>query len=367
LIGGAESLVSQWAGYLQDAGHEVAVCTIYTTGPFARPLAERRIPVHDLAHDPGIANYRLKRKYDLRLVRALDHLLRQGRYDVVHAHLFPALLHVALLSLLRRDQPYIYSEHSVNNRRRRYRAARMLDRSLYSRFARIVAVSEEVRRQLCQWLPALSNRVQVVPNSVDARRFRVPRQQVQVLRQELGIGPEQKVLLYAGRLIPEKGPDLLLQALSGPQASLNGAAPRLLLAGEGPLLPALQEQAAKVRAEVTFLGNRDDMPQLFNLADLVVLPSRWEGLPMTLLEAMAAGAPVLATSVGGIPEVVQHGVNGWLVPPQDTAALGNAIGHLLHSASLRCQLGEKGMETVSESYSPGATLGRLLQIYQEAI
>lgn len=364
LIGGAERVVSQWAGLLQEAGHTVAVCTLYTAGPFTSRLQTQGVCVHNLNHDPGIERYQLRRKYDPRLVLGLKRVIREGGYQIVHAHLFPALIHLAFVSYLEPRPAYLYSEHSIQNRRRQHKAIKVMDRFLYSRYRQILAVSEGVRTALCEWLPELSRKVEVVPNTVDGAEFEASPEGVARLREELGIDLREQVVLYAGRLIPEKGADILLAAaarLAGP-----GLPPvRLLLAGEGPLRPELEARGQRLPRAVrtSFLGNRADIPLLLGLADLVVLPSRWEGLPMILLEAMAAGKAILAAEVGGIPEAIRHGVNGWLAPPEDPAALAEGLDCLLSGETLRAKLGEKARETYETRYSPQFALARLLQVY----
>src|SRR5690606_2195342 len=156
LPGGAERLITEWATYLRRAGHEVELCTIYTGGPFVAQLERAGVAVHNLAFDPGIEQFRLRRKYDLRILPALARRVRDGKFQIVHAHLFPALLFAALTSFLAPDQPYVYSEHSQHNRRRRSRILRVLDWCLYHRYARILPVGHEVAKALCAWLPGLT-------------------------------------------------------------------------------------------------------------------------------------------------------------------------------------------------------------------
>ena len=367
LPGGAESVVSQWATCLQQQGHTVEICTIYTKGPFAAPLEQRGIAVHNLALDPRIETYNMRRKYDLRVVKRLRRLIDQGQYDVVHVHLFPASLFTALVSLLSRDQPYLFSEHSVHNRRRNLPLFKLVDRFIYSRYARVVTVSQEVCNTLTAWLPGYAKKIAVIPNAVDPARFEAAPAQVQQLRQNLGLGDREKIVLYAGRMEHPKGVDVLLEAVS----HLNsGDLPmKVLIAGSGPLRPMLEQQAADLHlnGKVAFLGVRQDIPLLLNLADLAVLPSRWEGLPMVLLEAMAAKTALVATAVGGIPDVIEHEVSGWLVPPEEPLALARAIEHLLRADHLRQQLREKAFQRLCARYSPEAAISKLLTIYHQLL
>ena len=361
--GGAAALVTQWATYLQRTEHLVDVCTIYTKGQFAEQLERQGIKVYDMGLDPEGQRYHPRRKYDLRVLLPLARLVRSGSYDIVHAHLFPTTLFVASASFFAREPGYIFSEHNVFNRRRLFRMFKILDWAIYSRYAQIIAVSDQVGEALLRWLPGLEGKVQVVPNAVDPEHFRVPEEKVDHVRQELGIKEEDKVVLYAGRMQPAKGPDILLEALSYLPA--RDTSIRVLMAGNGPLEDTLRKQAANpsLDVKVTFLGLRTDLPVLLNLADLVVLPSRWEGLPMILLEAMAARKPVIATNVGGIPEVIEHGVSGWLVPAEDPPALARGIDLLLQSTGLCERLSNGAFQRVCARYSTEAAIKMLLDIY----
>ena len=366
--GGAAALITEWATHLQRIGHHVDVCTVYSKGQFADQLERQGITVYNLALDPAGKTNQPRNKYDLRVVLPLVHLIRDGGYDIVHAHLFPTSLFVALASLLASTPCYVLSEHSVSNRRRRFRLFKILDWAIYRRYAPIVAVSEGVREALLRWLPGLEKKIEVVRNSVDPARFWVPESQVHRIRQELGISEEDRVVLYAGRLIHDKGPDVLVKALS--HLPTEEMSIRVLVAGDGPLEEKLRKQitASYFAGEVTFLGLRRDIPLLLNLADLVVIPSRREGLPMILLEAMAAHRPVIATPVGGIPEVIEHGVNGWLIPVQDALALAKAISLLLRSPDLCESLSNGASHTsVSARYSTEVTIKKLLDIYYNVL
>lgn len=364
LIGGAEALVSQWASLLHQAGHTVEVCTLYTDGPIARRLRNQNIRIHNLNHDVGIEHYRMRRKYDPRLIFPLAQVIRQGNYQIAHAHLFPSLLYLAFVSYLQPNTTYLYSEHSVQNRRRNHVAWKVMDRFLYSRYRQIIPVSERVQASLIQWLPELSQKVQVIPNTVNGDMFGFAPGEIDTLRKELGIVAEEWVVLFAGRLVPEKGADILVEAAA--RLAHHFLIPvRVIIAGEGPLRVELEgrSRSLPLPVRVTFLGNREDLPQLLGLADLVVLPSRWEGLPMVLLEAMAAGKAILATPVGGIPEAIQHKVSGWLVPAEDPTALADGLAYLLPQKALRARLGKKACQEFEEKYSPQSAIEQLLQIY----
>jgi glycosyltransferase involved in cell wall biosynthesis len=365
--GGAEKVITEWATYLQQTEHHVDICTIYSKGHFADRLERQGIKIHNLALDPGIETYRLRRKYHPRVILPLARLIRGGNYHIVHAHLFPTSLFVALASLFSNGQPYIFSEHNVFNRRRRFPFFKLLDRAIYRRYAQIVAVSDEVGQALWRWLPGLEEKIQVVSNAVDPAQFDIPDSEIRELRQTLNINPNDKIVLFVGRLKPVKGVDILLEALANlPPAEMPA---RVLVVGDGPLKETLKKQAVDLGLEkrVTFLGLRADIPLLLKLADLIVLPSRWEGLPMILLEAMAAQTPVLATPVGGIPEVIEHGKSGWIVPPEDSSALAEGMAHLLQSSYLRARLSNGAFQTLRAQYSTQVAVKKLLGIYYNVL
>jgi glycosyltransferase involved in cell wall biosynthesis len=366
-FGGAQSLLAQWATCLQCTEHHIDVCVLYSKGQFAQQLEDQGIKVYNLTLAPASESYHPPNKYDLRMVSRLARVVREGNYDIVHAHLFPTSLFVALTSFLIPEPCYIVSEHNVFNRRRRFQFFKVLDAFIYQRYAQIVAVSSSVRKALLEWLPRLDNKVQVIVNAVDPGCFQADDVQLDQLRQELGINKDNKIIFYAGRLVPAKGIDILLEAFSN--LARKDSSVKILLAGDGPLKDILQKQTASLDLEknVQFLGLRTDISQLLNIADIIVLPSRWEGLPMILLEAMAARKPILATRVGGIPEIIEHGKSGWLVPPENQQALAEAIALLLSSKELCQQLSDGALEKVSAQYSIKPIIQQLLESYEKVL
>ena len=169
-------------------------------------------------------------------------------------------------------------------------------------------------------------------------------------------------IVAAGDLIPLKAYEVLLRALG----QLEGEQFELMLAGEGPEKPRLQKLAEElgIRERVEFLGSIDDVPTLFSSAHLLVHPSRSEGLSNTILEAMAEGLPVVATNVGGTPEIIADGKTGFLVPPDRPDLLASKIGRLLQSPCLRAQLGKAGLESVGKRYNTEEVTTQYESIYR---
>jgi glycosyltransferase involved in cell wall biosynthesis len=209
-------------------------------------------------------------------------------------------------------------------------------------------------RPLLRWVLLGSDRIIVVSRFLEEEvvGLRVPREKVRVIYngvQEKPRVPQRekkgRKVLFVGNLVPQKGVDVLLEAQK--ILERKGRGPELLIVGDGKEREALERLSRVLGLEgVRFLGLRKDTEALFRESSLFVLPSREEGFGLVLLEAMSHGVPVVAAAVGGIGEIIENGVNGLLVEKEDPDALAQAIEGLLSNDSLRCQLVEKGYQTV---------------------
>jgi glycosyltransferase involved in cell wall biosynthesis len=182
-----------------------------------------------------------------------------------------------------------------------------------------------------------------------------------------GVPPNARVVLTVGRLVPLKGLGDLIDAWK--LVTLKTSDAYLVIAGNGELEADLRARAASLGLEqrVIFTGFRTDIPALLARAELFVLSSLWEGLPMAAVEAMAAGRPVVATATGGTAEVVEHGHTGLLVPPRHPHHLAEAIRHVLHDGSLACRLAAEGKQQVRERYTRTALIAATCHVYRKAI
>jgi glycosyltransferase involved in cell wall biosynthesis len=224
---------------------------------------------------------------------------------------------------------------------------------------RIIAVSHEVEARYARDLGVPASRLAVVPNGI--RVSRVPPGPNVALRAELSRGRPDYLVLTPARLHQQKGHAYLLAAAAlVPDATF-------ILAGDGPLRAELERRARDlgVAARCVFLGERTDVPDLLASADLFVLPSLWEGLPLSVLEAMAAARPVVATAIGGTDEAVADEVTGLLVPPRDPAALAAAIVRVRADPELARRLGQAGRARVEQEFSSRVTAERVMRIYDE--
>jgi glycosyltransferase involved in cell wall biosynthesis len=257
---------------------------------------------------------------------------------VLHAHWIPAGL-VALSAWPRR--PVVVTVWGSDVALLRLPLVGPLARRMLRRAASVIAVSGAMARELAA-LGVPAEKVTVVLTAIDA--LERPAAPPSELRARLGLPADRPLALFLGRLSPVKGPDVLVEALRPLRE--RGVRAAFVLTGEGQLRGPLEDavRAHGLQDEVVFTGPvpRERVAEYLAASDVLVLPSRSEGLPHAVLEAMALGLPVVASAVGGVPEVVQDGVTGALVPPEDPRALAAALEPLLIDAGLRARYGRAG-------------------------
>jgi glycosyltransferase involved in cell wall biosynthesis len=258
--------------------------------------------------------------------------------------------------------PWVAFAHGWTDEDRRIRAYNRLDFRLLRYPDAVVAVSQDVRRRL-EAAGVPSSRITVIPNAVDLPTT-APRLEGGSWRASLGLSPLRPVVSVIGRLSPEKGQDVFLRACG--VARRCGTPFTAVLVGEGPSTTSLRAQVedAGLSPIVRFAGYHSDVSAVYRESDIIVIPSRSEGLPNVLLEAMALGKPVIATNAGGIPEVIRNGVNGVLVPIADPESMARAMSMLLTSAEQRAILGRNAAAT-APAFSPSTRAQRILALYDE--
>lgn len=288
--------------------------------------------------------------------------LHARRTDVVHLHNVGPLLFGGLPARLLgpRRPAVIYSEHNQIYRageraRRRFRG--------YVRLADVVvAVSHDLRRSLVDGL-RIAPPVRVLHNGIDPAAFAAA--DGAGVRRELGAGGGDFLVGTAVVLSEQKGIRYLLEAARIVRAA--DPTVRFVVAGDGPLRADLERMAAAlgVGDAVRFVGYRRDVPQLVAALDAYVLPSLWEGLPLALLEALAGGKPIVATRVGGNPEIVAHGENGLLAPPRDPTALAEAVLALRRDPALRERMARDNVAKFARCFSVSAMTSAHVALYRE--
>ena len=291
-------------------------------------------------------------------------LARQVRADVVHSHGYKADVY-GLIAMRKSGLgatrssgiPLVSTCHNWLDENASVRFYGALDRRVLRYFDGVVAVSATVRERLLRsGVP--EGRVRLIGNGVDLRRFATePRRRTS--EQGLRVG-------LVARLSHEKGVDLFVRAA----AEVLKQLPRttFVVAGEGPERPALEQLIASlgIGAAVTLAGRREDMPAFYREIDLLVLSSRTEGMPVALLEGMAAGLPLVATAVGEVPRLIEGGT-GTLVPVEDATALATAIADLLRDPQRRMICGQASRECIRKGYSAEHMVERYLALYEQVI
>jgi glycosyltransferase involved in cell wall biosynthesis len=328
---------------LRQLGVEPIVATLRHRGPHFEELRAQGVATVFVG---------MRSRSDLTgLVRA--YRLWRRRPDVVFSSSVDAQV-IGQLVARRAGARHVTAEHGGVGIPRTFHR-RALVRLVAPRVDRVVAVSVTQLPEL-RALGFVPDRIRVIPNGIPPPVPTRPRAEV---RAELGASPETVVALLVATLRPEKRAARFVEALT----SARRREPSLLgvVAGGGPELEHVHTLAAAAPEAVRVLGQRDDIPDLIAAADLVCLASSFEGLPLTVLEAMALGRPVVATAVGGVPEAV--GEAGWLVPPGDDDALADALVAAARDPVRRQDAGERARERYRARYS----LGRMVERYAELL
>jgi glycosyltransferase involved in cell wall biosynthesis len=360
-LGGAERVFTALLDHLDRRRFETWVACS-GTGPMLAEYAARAA---------GVRSFDLERIWDPRTVLALARWMRALRCDVVHTHLWTADVLGGLAAALARVPVRVATVHTeyfravdeVGTRRARKALLSRLHRVAYHLFDVVIAVSHSVARDLAQrpGVPVSSRRIRVIQNGIDA----VHEPSMGTPRETLGLPPGTPVVLVPANFVPMKGHRWLVDAVPGVLERAPGAT--FLLAGTGPTLASVRARIASagLDARVRVLGSRGDMLELMRLADLVVLPSvAAEGLPIACLEAMLVGRPVVAAAVGGLPEVVDHGRTGLLVPPRDPASLTEAITALLADPARALSMGEAGRAAAAGRFTAKRMAMELAAVYE---
>ena len=363
LTGGTERLVSDLVQRL-DANRFRAIVSVFENGLLGQELADRGYAVHTLVGAGEVRASGLRRFPGLlRRVWTLRRMIAAERVDVVHTHFLGPGLHTYLAGLPSRRWVWVHTEHArpdvIAYPQGLLRAARRMVPSADVVTAVSDGVAAYYREQA--WAPA--TRVRIIPNGVDVNLFAAPSDRM-AMRRDIGLPPEAWVIGTVGNLRPEKNHELLLHAFARLRGDARDA--WLVVVGGGERRPTLEGLAAElgVQQRVLFLGARTDVPRLFGTFDVYCLPSHYEGMPLSLLEAMAARRPIVATRVVGIQNLVVDGVTGLLSAPDDAGALAQTLLRLHHNPALGVKMVEAGWQHVNTHGRLETMVQRYEQLYE---
>jgi glycosyltransferase involved in cell wall biosynthesis len=354
-VGGLERVVVTICRTIDRSRFEPSVLVLRGSGALAPELEELGVEVIDIGGAPGKGDYFAFRK--------VAREARERRIDVFHTHNTLPLFDAFPAARLIGARGHVHTDHARHfPDKLRY----MVAEHFASYFLdKIVAVSDDTKKNLVHYEKISPSRITVIPNGIDSERFTRP-VDVAAIRAALGLssGP---VIGLGARLTEQKGVIYLLHAVVQLRAQYPGL--QVLVAGTGDQEDHLKRAASElgIASAVHFLGVRLDLPELVRAFDVFVIPSIWEGLPMALLEAFAAGTPVVASEVGGIGKVIRHRENGSLVPARDPGALAAELAHVLAQPELRKKYSAAARRTFEESYSAEAMTRRYEAVYLEAV
>jgi glycosyltransferase involved in cell wall biosynthesis len=352
--GGAERVATRLAAALDRARFESSICA-------TRPRVHEHVVAELRAAGVGIDVLPRRGKLDVLAWRRLVSILRRRRIDVLHAHKFGSNVWAAALGHAAGVPVVICHEHTWSYVGQPVR--RFLDRELIGRRAdAFVAVSPEDARRMVEVEGVRREKIRLILNGVadhtptgaDVRR-------------ELGIAPDAPVIGAVGALRPQKAYDFLFEVAADLRVEFPGL--RVLVVGDWKpdWLPAHEAKIRELGLEetVTLLGRRTDVPDVLEAVDVAVLSSDFEGLPLSLMEYMAAARPIVATRVGGVPTLVEDGVHGLLVEPRDRAAMAGAITSLLRDRERASALGQNAAERRRSEFSFDAMTRDVEDLYEE--
>jgi glycosyltransferase involved in cell wall biosynthesis len=300
-------------------------------------------------------------QFDVAPWRPLVRLLRGRHVDVLHSHKFGSNVWCAMFARLAPVPVFVTHEHSWSFTGDRLRMS--LDRRVIAPAANaMIAVSPEDARRMVEVERIPQDKIRIIPNGIAAIHG-----DPQKLRRELRIDDQTPIVGVIASLRPEKRVDLLIDAAC--LMARDGRAFHVAILGDGPLNDDLRAQAESggIGERVSFLGYRSDARELAAAFDIAVLASDREGTPLSLLEYMALRRAIVATSVGGVPDVVTHERHALLVPPGDATRLAAAVARLLDSPEERIRLGEAAAARQSEEYDLEATTRQVEQLYLELL
>ena len=358
-VGGVPLHLHRLVKAVRERGFNASVVSLAPPGPVSQTLQSEGVAVYS-CHGRG--------GWDFRVLKRLARLIGEIQPDIIHSFLFHA--NVATRWAARRARfpgdRVVCEIQTVEVERRRHL---WIDRWSHRGCRFTIGNSPSVINHLATRAGIPSDRLRLVRGGVDPERYR----DVQAVdRSTLGVPEEAAMILWVGRFDPVKGLDFLIDAFQAVTQDARSAVRakvdfHLVLTGDGPCRVPLLKRVKSMSLDdhVHCLGSRSDVPSLLKTADLFVLPSRTEGLPNALLEAMAAGCSIITTDVPGCHDLIDNETNGLLVPYGDTTALAQAIERMLMDRALAGRLADRARSTVSEHWHINQMFQSYVEIYHE--
>ena len=354
MVGGAEEMVLNLVKHLPDRFEPVILC-LNAAGPIGEEIRKTGVEFHVLGVTPG-----WRRPWELiDIERALTSL----RADIVHTFLLTASLYGRFAAMMARVPIIIGTEVNIYEQKNPRHIA--VERWLMAKTDRVVVSAESVRDFYIEQVGADPAKIEVIYNAVDWAQLAASEDR-DALRAQFGVPHGAPVAGIIARLTEQKAHVHLFEAMAK-TTGLEGL--HLLVVGDGHLRGSLETLSSSLGLadRIHFLGARRDLGNILNAIDMFVMPSLWEGVPLSMVLAMGAGLPVVATRVAGIPEVVHDGETGLLVQPAEPVLLGAAMSKLVHDAALRARLGAAAKARVLPRFGVDGYVASVTKLYDRLL
>lgn len=354
-MGGLERVVSHLCLQINKEIFSPAVCCLQFKGFFSSELEEKGIPVYVLPQRNGT---------DYTAFFKIKSVIKSFDPHIIHTHNTNAFIDGVLAAVITRTPIIVHTDHGrMFPDKFRYMAAEW---TLSHFVAKIIAVSDEMKKNLSRYEMINSNKIAIINNGVEPGKT-ISAIDLAKKRKEIGIAKYKYAVGYVGRLEPEKGPHYLMQAI--PSVLAKNPDTCFVFAGQGRMLENLKENCDRLQITnaVKFLGPRQDVSDILRLLDVYVLPSEREGLPLSLLEAMAAQCAIVASNVGGVPFAIENKYSGILSIPRSPDSLAASICELLDNEPLRQTLGLEARKRFDKDFTVEAMSHSYESLYAELL
>lgn len=343
-VGGAETQLVQLVTGLDKSRFAVSVVCTKDEGPLAERVRDAGVPVRAL---------HMRHGWNPDVVRRLRGVFRDEQPDIVHCTNFNSTLWGRLAAIWSGVDGIIVAEHSTKRLQLRQRIAIPFINQLLAPYTDAVVACGDSQVPVLVSEKHRPDRISVIVNGVDTALFNAAGDRLRAKR-ALGLPADTAAIGIVAALRPEKNHEMFLRA--GAELIRTGESITLVVVGDGPRRSHLEAlaRAMGIASSVHFMGSRDDVSGVLGGMDVAALTSVSETFPLTLLEAMSAGLPVVATAVGDVPRIVQDGRTGFVVPPGDESGLTQRLRELVRDASVRSAMGEAGSRRVRDHFTVGA-------------
>jgi glycosyltransferase involved in cell wall biosynthesis len=354
-MGGLERVISHICLNINKEIFMPAVCCLHFKGFFSTELEENKVPVYLLPQT---------KKTDYTAFLKLRDIINRFRPHIVHTHNMNAMIDGIIAAVIAKTPIRIHTDHGRNfPDKTRY----MVIEWFLSHFmTKIVAVSDETRKNLIRYEHIKADKIAIINNGV-ANGSLLQSYELKKKHADLEINGFRHIVGVVGRLEKEKGPQYFLQAI--PLILAKYPETCFVFAGQGSMLEELKAESIRLKVghAVKFLGPRQDVPEILRLLDVYVLPSEREGLPLSLLEAMAAECPIVASNVGGVPNALENGKAGILAIPKSPEDLAGHICDLLANPSIRTRIGSAARKRFDEHFTVGSMTRSYEKLYLDLL